>query len=134
MRSYSILALEGIFSWNICMVELGHMSLSLKFGENWTSGYWGLPFFIFEVFFHWRSSYLKCFFSLLWSHEFKSKIEEYWTSGCCDFPFLIFEVFFHHMYYWRSSLISDTSVLLGHRSLSLNLGKIGPVVAEIFHF
>ena len=39
------------------------------------------PFFIFEVFFNWRSSYLKCFYSLLWSHKFKSKIEEYWTSG-----------------------------------------------------
>ena len=102
MRSSFILVLEGIFIWIICMVELG-----LKFGGNRTSGYWGIPFFIFEVFFHWRLSYLKYFYSLLWSHELKSKIEEYWTSGYCNFPFLIFEVFFHHMYYWRLSVWSQ---------------------------
>ena len=33
LRSSSILALDGIFIWNICMVELGHMSLSLNLGE-----------------------------------------------------------------------------------------------------
>ena len=38
MRSSSILVLEGI-----CMVELGHMSWSLK-GGNRTGGYPGIPF------------------------------------------------------------------------------------------
>ena len=44
LRSSSIFALEGIFIWIMCMVELGHMSLSLKFGGNWTIGNWGIPF------------------------------------------------------------------------------------------
>ena len=93
-------------SFIICIIW-GHRSLSLNFGENWTSGCWDIPFLIFEVFFHYFIGgrlHLKYFHSLFWI------LIEYSTSAFCDFPFLIFEVFFHHiiggrLYPWHFSFV-----------------------------
>ena len=59
------------------IVYFGHISLSLKCGEDQTSGCWDIPFLIFEVFFHYSFGgllHLKHFYSLLWSHKLKFKI------------------------------------------------------------
>ena len=56
------------------------MSLCLKFEEDPISGCWDIQIFIFwghlplEVVFHWRSSSLKPFLTLVWSHELMFKI------------------------------------------------------------
>ena len=105
MRSSSILVLEGI-----CMVELGHMSWSLK-GGNWTGGYPGIPFL-----------YLRS--SLIGGHLIWNKFIVHFGHMSLSLKLknigpVVAAIF--HFWYLRSSFI--ICIIWGHRSLSLNFGE-----------
>ena len=105
MRSSSILVLEGI-----CMVELGHMSWSLK-GGNRTGGYPGIPFL-----------YLRS--SLIGGHLIWNKFIVYFGHMSLSLKLknigpVVAAIF--HFWYLRSSFI--ICIIWGHRSLSLNFGE-----------
>ena len=69
------LPLKVVFIETFFLLWFGPMSLYLKFEEDPICGCWDIQIFIFlghlplEVIFHWRSSSLQRFFTLLWSHE-----------------------------------------------------------------
>ena len=77
LRLFSI---EVRLNWNLIWLWYGPMSLCFKFEEDPISDCWDIQIFIFwghlplEVIFHWRSSPLKFFLTLFWSHEFRFKI------------------------------------------------------------
>ena len=82
LRSSFIFPLEVIFIWYCCIIWFGHISLSLKFSEDRTSGCWDISFWIFEVFFHFSIGgclHLTHIYNLFWSHKLNSKI--WWRLG-----------------------------------------------------
>ena len=60
-----------IFIWIICIVWFGHLSSSLNFLTDLSSGYWDIPFLIFGDNLHFKQSSI-----LVWSPKLKFKISE----------------------------------------------------------
>ena len=88
---------RNIFCLKFCLVsKVVHISLSLKFGGDWTSGCWELSFFylrsssffLLEVVFIW-------FIFIVWfGHiSLSLKFEEDRTSGCWDAPLLGMDIY-----------------------------------------
>ena len=105
------------------------MRILPPFVEYWSSGCCDIPVLKFEVFFHCIIGgrlYLKYFYSLVWSHKIRAVFAEIFHFSYLRSPSIILleVVFIRNIY----------KVQFGQMSLSLNLGKIGPVVAEIFQF
>ena len=139
MRSSSIPVLEGLFIWNICIVEFDHVSLSLKL-EYWLSGCWHILFLTFVVFFHsciGGHFHLKHLYGWIGSHELKSKIWGKSDRRLLRYTIFVFEVFFN----WRSSYLKYFYSLLWSHELKSKIEEYWTsgccnfpfLIFEVFH-
>ena len=111
------------------------MSLSLKFEEYPISGCWDIQIFILwghlplEVIFHWRSSSLKPFLTLVWSHELMFKILErsiLLLLRYSNFRFLTSSSIRGHLpleaiFHWRSSSLKPYLTLVWSHELMFKI-------------